>query len=310
MLYCFFFNGKFFFDFYTKLGTRVNTYFEGITDIIEQSRILKSAGVGLSDEEIFHLAFSVKQLTSQNPLKKLRFFGKITTLSSPYYIFESDHINSPASRPPVENVPNDLPPEEPNVGSNKWNYWVSNNLPEGKWTLLPDVIPYHVNIARRIQKFFTGDLEMDMKTYPDFKGKEKHYLRAQISRIAAGTILAPKGLLAAPEAEAEEDPENPKPKVEKPELTFAAEGFEGFPPKQLANLENWVHVFHHLMLSGRCTVYKPPKQKKAEGEEEQEEAEEGFCIFFTKFWSKLFLFFNNLKQIIKKTTQKIQKFHF
>ena len=268
-------------------GSRINTYFEGITDIIEQSRILKAAGIGLSDEEVFHLAFAVKYLTTTQQLKKLRFFGKITTLSSHYYIFESDHL-PPTANPsnsqssPDNQVPNDLPPEESGVGSNKWSYWVTNNLPEGKWILLPDVTPYHVNISRRIQKFFTGNLEHDMKTYPDFKGKEKHYLRAQIARIAAGTILAPKGLLVVPEPDAEpEDGAEKKPKVEKPELAFAGE-YEGFPPKSLMNLENWVHVFHHLMLSGRCTVYKPPKPKKAEGEDAEPEEEGIFSLFFVE----------------------------
>ena len=40
---------------------------------------------------------------------------------------------------------------------------------------------------------FTGDLEKRVKTYPKFRGKEKHLLKAQIVRISFGTELTAAG---------------------------------------------------------------------------------------------------------------------
>ena len=40
----------------------------------------------------------------------------------------------------------------------------------------------------------SGDLERPIFTNPFFFGKERNYLRAQISRIAQATAIVPKGL--------------------------------------------------------------------------------------------------------------------
>jgi hypothetical protein len=53
--------------------------------------------------------------------------------------------------------------------------------------------------ARKIKVLFTGDLERSIFTNPFFFGKEKHYLRAQISRIYYSTTLCPKGLFRTTE---------------------------------------------------------------------------------------------------------------
>ena len=50
----------------------------------------------------------------------------------------------------------------------------------------------------------TGELSSEVKTFPAFPGNEANYLRAQIARIAASTIVAPRGFFTT-EVEDEED---------------------------------------------------------------------------------------------------------
>lgn len=77
----------------------------------------------------------------------------------------------------------------------------------GPLVLLDDVTPEQIKAARRIHKFLTGNLDAAVGGFPAFPGQERHYLRAQVSRIAHATILCPKGLYNLPE-EAEEPETN------------------------------------------------------------------------------------------------------
>lgn len=53
------------------------------------------------------------------------------------------------------------------------------------------VTPEQIELARGIQRFFTGDLEATVMSESGFPGVEKHLLRAQIQRITAGTQVDP-----------------------------------------------------------------------------------------------------------------------
>lgn len=86
----------------------------------------------------------------------------------------------------------DIPPELIGLGCNRYSYFVVNNLYDD-WIELPIVTPRQIVVSRQIKKFLTGDLEADVISYPCFPGKEKHYLRAMIGRITAGTYIAPMG---------------------------------------------------------------------------------------------------------------------
>ena len=46
-----------------------------------------------------------------------------------------------------------------------------------EWTRLPDVTPDQISVARKIKKFFTGDLTNEIISYPPFPGNEANYLR-------------------------------------------------------------------------------------------------------------------------------------
>lgn len=72
----------------------------------------------------------------------------------------------------------------------------------------------------------TGDLNASVNSNPSFPGKERHFLRAQLARIHAATLIAPKGFF-------EVDEETNKVKLaEEP----AVPGFE-----ELNSLESWVN---------------------------------------------------------------------
>ncbi|XP_030245441.1 radial spoke head protein 4 homolog A [Drosophila navojoa] len=86
----------------------------------------------------------------------------------------------------------DIPPEFVGLGCNRYSYFVVNNLYDD-WIELPIVTPRQIVVSRQIKKFFTGDLESSIVSYPCFPGKEKHYLRAIIARITASTHIAPQG---------------------------------------------------------------------------------------------------------------------
>lgn len=86
----------------------------------------------------------------------------------------------------------DIPPEPIGQGVNRFSYFVVNCLSD-EWIELPICTPKQIAVSRQIKKFLTGDLEADIISYPCFPGKEKHYLRAMIARITAGTHIAPKG---------------------------------------------------------------------------------------------------------------------
>uniref|UniRef100_A0A1I8NR69 Radial spokehead-like protein n=1 Tax=Stomoxys calcitrans TaxID=35570 RepID=A0A1I8NR69_STOCA len=111
-----------------------------------------------------------------------------------YPVIELDKMKPLAAPIPKVKVEElfDIPPEPIGQGVNRFTYFVVNNLWD-EWMELPICTPKQVQISRKIKKFFTGDLEADVISYPCFPGKEKHYLRAMISRITAGTYIAPRG---------------------------------------------------------------------------------------------------------------------
>lgn len=87
---------------------------------------------------------------------------------------------------------------------------------------MPLLKPHHIIQSRNIKRYFVGDLEshvriilgvlslfffylkieylilvmyylyLQVKSYPIFQGLEKHYLRAHIARITAGTHVSPR----------------------------------------------------------------------------------------------------------------------
>lgn len=59
--------------------------------------------------------------------------------------------------------------------------------------------PEHVRAARTLKRFLTGSLNSAVSMYPPFPWTEATFLRAQIARIAATTVLTPTDWFASEE---------------------------------------------------------------------------------------------------------------
>ncbi|KAJ4455065.1 putative radial spoke head protein 4 A [Paratrimastix pyriformis] len=226
-------------------------------------------GIGLSQDEAFRLVLSMKKLLETNPLKSVRFWGKVTGTEHNYLVVESEFKEGEGKEEPVEpdepqveEKPATPPPfrlagEEAEIEAeagdedeaaaaaaaaaaapaepaprdsdepatprpqateeakeiakeereeehspNQFTYWVCANAGD-PWIRLPEVLPAQILAARLIRYHITGNLDAVVsKGYPFFPGKdaktagkERHYLRAQIARISATTILLPKEAL-------------------------------------------------------------------------------------------------------------------
>ncbi|XP_046402776.1 radial spoke head protein 6 homolog A [Ischnura elegans] len=156
--------------------------------------------------------------------------------------------------------------EEPGTGLNSKVYYVCSELIE-EWVKLPDVTPAQISAARQIKLAFTGDLDSEVATFPPFPGKEINYLRAQIARISAGTLISPLDYYDFDEDEDYED-ENERSQLMKN---------EEFEPVSLTDLTDpsmafWVHQSQHILQQGRALWWNP--KEGAEDEDEDEESEE------------------------------------
>lgn len=87
-------------------------------------------------------------------------------------------------------TPKEIPLEKCGTGLNRKTYFVCNELGE-EWIELPSVTPQQIVISRQIKKYFTGNLNSTITTYPDFPGTETNYLRAMIARITSSTYVSP-----------------------------------------------------------------------------------------------------------------------
>lgn len=159
---------------------------------------------------------------------QLRFFGKFFGIQNDYYVFEATLQEE--GEPPEEGDPNVMPPEEPGTGANSYVYYVCHQ-PGGPVTKLPDVTPEQVVTARQIKKFLSGDLKAEVSAFPPFPGVEANFLRAQIARIAAATVVCPAGFFAVGEDELT---------LEKEEEFVPLESVEMMQP------ENWCHRYPHV----------------------------------------------------------------
>jgi Radial spokehead-like protein len=103
-------------------------------------------------------------------------------------------------RPPVE-----IPAEASGRGVNRCAYFVCSDLSRDDWIELPPASPHQINVARRIKKFLTGNLDASITSYPPFPGTERHYLSAIIARISASTHISPRNFYRAEDDDFSDD---------------------------------------------------------------------------------------------------------
>ena len=117
-----------------------------------------------------------------------------------------------------------------------------------------------------------------IKSYPAFNATEAHYLRCQIARISAATVVSPAGYYMPDPEEAEAEGGGMFSLghwCTKASATIIINTeYEGLPNDQLLNTANWVHHVPYILPQGRITWENPFAGAKGEGDEEKEEEEE------------------------------------
>ncbi|ORX48989.1 hypothetical protein BCR36DRAFT_371054 [Piromyces finnis] len=151
-------------------------------------------------------------------------------------------------------------------GINKYVYYVCNYV-GGPWYRLADVIPEKLQLSRKIRKYFTGELNHEIISYPPFEGSEAQYLRCQIARISAATTICPAGYYVFDTEDGEpEDTDGPQPIIVSTE-------YEALSNDQLLDLSNWVHHVPYILPQGR-TLWENPFGSEEDEENDEENSEE------------------------------------
>ena len=197
---------------------------------------------------------SVKLLAESLPAEvgKLRYFGQIsTTGKKPYVIIEG--LNADEEEEGVDELL-----QEGKTGANKYSYWVaqSTTVSVSEWTKLPNVTMDQVVKGRQFKRFFTGDLEAQVPSYPPFPGVEKHFLRVQIARIVGETSISPDGFF---ELDSEEEP----PVVREADAEALADVFSKS-SMEFKDPDSWKH--HEIALNTIGRVNALPEQTDANGD--------------------------------------------
>jgi len=285
-------------------GESAETDLGDIPDMMDLASLWEWAGINFGKEDSYLLFLSIKRLIEVKQLKSVRLWGKLFGLEANYIVAEgelkegAEDIEESIANPPEANyapIETEAPssdevevkptnpgpqgvakpkqysplPKENRIGANKYIYYVCSSV-GGAWTRLPDVIPERLQEARHIRKYLTGHLNATVDSYPPFKGKEAQYLRCQIARISAATVISPKGYYMV-DGDGEDSEDGGSPSV------IINPEFEGISNDQLSNLGNWVHHAPYILPQGRV-VYEAPKLIKEqrlgeedEGDDEQEE---------------------------------------
>jgi hypothetical protein len=180
-----------------------------IDDVIADMAMLAHAGVGLGQEQTFRLYTSLKKLAKSKPAEAVHFFGIIRGTKQDYYIAElsykerdpgpGDEPRGEGEEAPAPVVDSVFPPREDGASGepetwltnpNQYVYFVCHSPgPAAVWKRLPDVLPKHIALSRRVRRLLSGDLAAPvLDVVPAFPGTEAHLLRAQIARIRHGVI--------------------------------------------------------------------------------------------------------------------------
>jgi len=170
-----------------------------VQDLMFDLGSLEYCGVSFGPTEGYRIYMAMKNLAAKmsmlGELQSLRFWGKILGTSKDYFVCQGQYKSED------DPEPEDSKDLEINMNSpNKFTYWVCNSLAD-EWQQLPLVKASQIVAARKIKRFFTGDLTAPVKGHPPFPGSELEYLRAQIAQITAACSLSPSGFFKQSEDE-------------------------------------------------------------------------------------------------------------
>lgn len=272
-----------------------------LPNLMRQAHYFSLAGAGLPSDFYVRVTLALRELAQAWPLVSLRLWGVVHGLQADYTVAEGelregeyetdvededDDEEEQAENDdldkedevfegqfdedikPMYKPPRKVPCEPAGVGLNRKVYFVCNQ-PGTPWLRLPHVTPAQIQAARHIRKFFSGDLDNQLRTFPPFPGTERNYLRAQIARISAATHVSPIGVFKFDEeGEEEEETEGAR------DTCVVDPDFEGMNMRDLNDpgLTSWVHHANFVLPQGRTTWFNTAK--RGEGEEEGEDEEE------------------------------------
>jgi len=227
----------------------------------DTANILEHAGISIGSQDNFLLQKKIQDL----PARNARLWGKILGTRSDYYVIEGDTSDA------VDFDKYTM--EKPGYnGANLKAYWVCSS-PGADLVELPNVTSAQVIASKQIKRFFTGDLNAPVDTFPKFPGNEANLLRAQICCISVATTLVPAGVFSAapgPEDEEAEYDTNAL-VIEEDELMDKA-----VPTSEMADLGSWQFYYPgggDLNSYGRCTKMPPRLDEEGEPIEDEEEPE-------------------------------------
>lgn len=168
-----------------------------IDDIKQKSRLFETVGIGFGKNEWFKLELALKNLINEKT-KSIKYWGKIYGLESDYNVFQVEyHENKPKKY--VSGI--DTSYQE---GANKYKFLVSSHLLD-EYVELPDVTQLQIKLSRMFKYYLTGNLNVSVKSFFPFPGKESHLLKCYILRITHSCCIVPEGYLEIKQIENSQD---------------------------------------------------------------------------------------------------------
>lgn len=225
-----------------------------VADFWAQSRLLRAAGLGFSDEECYTLALSIRNLAMKNKAVSARFWGKILGTGADYYLTEMElpGVDKHHRSDPLEELRADYV-EPRGVGANQYVYFVASS-PTGEWQQLPNAVPAQIKASRSFNHLFSGDLDAPVLSHPPFPWTERELLRTMIARITHATMLAPVDYYSLQGEEGDQ-------KMMKNPAFAVGEGDNLFTP------DKWVYCRAYLRLNGRVAYPKDVEDESVAEEE-------------------------------------------
>lgn len=187
-----------------------------------------------------------------------------------------DNFQQPALPQSKYKPPHEVPAEICGIGLNRKTYFVCNQLGD-EWQELPPVTSAEIVAARKLKKFFTGNLDASLNsTFPVFYGREENFLRATIARITASTFVAPIGFYRKITGDDDDDDETDSNDDESSTKNNDKDiepdnDYQPLKIDELIKSSNWIHCRPHILSQGRVNWFniKDMDEKKDDNSKDE-----------------------------------------